>query len=195
MNAVNEFDEPPQPVGGFAAVAKNLRYPEVARKLGVEGRVLVHLRVDANGDIAEANIVQSIRDDMDAAAIKALKRTKWVPAKLNGKAVAAEFDMPVIFKLAGGKRRGRSRKMHPLKMKIRLIRLQKTLVHLMSHPNPSVGFEAIQRNLVYPEESRKARIEGRVLVHVRVDLKGKIIGTKILESVRAKFRCGSYRGS
>ncbi|MFQ5754243.1 MAG: energy transducer TonB, partial [bacterium] len=35
------YDEPPYPIGGYAAIQKNLKYPEIARKAGIEGLVII----------------------------------------------------------------------------------------------------------------------------------------------------------
>ena len=38
------FDEPPAPVGGYAAIMRNLVYPEIGRRSGVEGKVILELK-------------------------------------------------------------------------------------------------------------------------------------------------------
>ena len=50
-------------------------------------------------------------------------------------------------------------------------------------PQPVGGFAAIQSKLEYPEAARKAGVEGRVTVQVRIDEKGQITETKIVKSL------------
>ncbi|MBN2414066.1 TonB family protein [candidate division KSB1 bacterium] len=94
------YDEAPKPVDGFAAVQKNLVYPEIARKAGIEGRVVVNIHIDENGNVTETEIMQSLGDNgCDESAINALKSVKWEPAKQDGKPVSVWIGIPVVFKL------------------------------------------------------------------------------------------------
>ena len=94
------YDEAPKPVGGFKAVQKNLIYPEIARKAGVEGRVVVDIHIDKNGNVTETKIIQSLGPNgCDESAINALKAVKWEPAKKDGKPVSVWIGVPVVFSL------------------------------------------------------------------------------------------------
>lgn len=95
------FDEAPQPVGGFTAIQKNLQYPVIARKAGIEGRVVINILVSAQGEIADAVVMKSLgHSGCDEAAINALKSVKWRPAKNKGQAVEIWVAIPVEFKLS-----------------------------------------------------------------------------------------------
>ena len=50
-------------------------------------------------------------------------------------------------------------------------------------PKPLNGYEAIQTNLTYPETAFRAGMEGRVLVWIHIDEKGKVIHTKVHQSL------------
>lgn len=94
------YDEAPQPIGGFAAIQRNLEYPEIARKAGIEGRVIVNVLVDVDGSIVETKILQSLgHSGCDEAAIKAIRAVKWKPAKQRDRPVKVWVGIPVIFKL------------------------------------------------------------------------------------------------
>jgi len=88
------------PVGGFVEVQKNLRYPEIARKAGVEGTVFVKILVNEDGDVVETEIVKSLGDNgCDEAALEALKSVKWKPATQRDKPVKVWVTIPVRFAL------------------------------------------------------------------------------------------------
>ena len=36
------YDSPPTPIGGFKAIQQRLRYPDIARLAGIEGRVILY---------------------------------------------------------------------------------------------------------------------------------------------------------
>jgi len=95
------YDEPPEPIGGFTAIQKNLVYPELARKAGIEGTVVVMAQISENGDVLKTNIHRSLGEDngCDEAAIEAIRSIKWTPAKYEGKPVAVWISVPVKFRL------------------------------------------------------------------------------------------------
>jgi protein TonB len=94
------YDEAPTPIGGFPAIQKNLVYPEIARKAGVEGRVYVQVIIDEKGNVVNASITKSLGNNgCDEAAIAAIKSVKWKPAKQRDKPVKVSVGIPVVFKL------------------------------------------------------------------------------------------------
>jgi len=98
------YDTPPEPVGGFAALARNLRYPEIARKAGIEGKVLVRATISADGSVSNTTVVESLGEaGCDEAAIEAIKSVDWKPAQKDGTPVSVEITVPFQFKLNGNK--------------------------------------------------------------------------------------------
>jgi protein TonB len=88
------YDDPPSPIKQIAPV-----YPAWAKKLGLEGAVVVDVEVFANGKVGAVNILKSLDKDMDQAAIDAVKQWEFKPAKQNGQAVAVWVRFPVNFRL------------------------------------------------------------------------------------------------
>jgi len=94
------YDEPPQPIGGFQAIQKNLVYPEIARKAGVEGTVFVKVLVDAKGNVVDTQVIKSLGNNgCDEAAVAAIKSVKWKPAMQRDKPVKVWVSIPVRFVL------------------------------------------------------------------------------------------------
>ncbi|MFQ5823844.1 MAG: energy transducer TonB [bacterium] len=94
------YDEPPQPIGGFAAIQRALKYPEIARKVGIEGRVIVHVLVSEKGEVIQTKILKSLgHSGCDEAAVTAIRSVKWKPALQRDKPVKVWVSIPVIFKL------------------------------------------------------------------------------------------------
>jgi protein TonB len=77
-------------------------YPAVSKRAGEHGRVMLRVRVDAAGRV-EAIEVQSTSGypRLDEAALAAVRRWKFVPAKLGERAVAGWAIVPVNFTLRG----------------------------------------------------------------------------------------------
>ncbi|MFQ5602682.1 MAG: TonB family protein [bacterium] len=94
------FDEPPSPIGGFRAIQRALKYPEIARIAGIEGRVIVMVLVSETGEVVKTEIQKSLgHSGCDNAAVNAIKSVKWKPALQKDKPVKVWVAIPVIFKL------------------------------------------------------------------------------------------------
>lgn len=93
-------DVMPEPIGGIEAIMKNVVYPEFAKEEGVQGKVIVKLIVDEKGNVSKTEVVQSVNEELDKAAVDAIKKTKFTPAMKDNKAVKSEIFIPVMFKLS-----------------------------------------------------------------------------------------------
>ena len=109
-------------------IARNIKYPEVATKNGVQGRVLVKFIVEKDGSLSNAKLWDSPknsgtsmvvvtammpdkeRQDAEAhnAGVQALRdeairvvnaMPKWTPGRQNGKVVRCNFVIPVTYRL------------------------------------------------------------------------------------------------
>ncbi|MCG8606228.1 M56 family metallopeptidase [bacterium] len=99
-DAFEAYDSPPSPIGGFKAVQQKLRYPAIARKAGIEGRVILGVLVDENGSVKQTRVIKSLgKSGCDEAAIQAIKGVEWKPAQRNGKPVKVWVAIPVVFSL------------------------------------------------------------------------------------------------
>ena len=96
---LQEADEMPSIIGGMSALFKKLSYPESAKKKNIEGKVLIKIFIDENGNIDATNIIKGIGFGCDEAAEKAARSCKFTPAKKDGKNVKAQVVLPVQFKL------------------------------------------------------------------------------------------------
>ena len=98
VNGYVPYDEAPMPDGGYAELQRNLTYPVPARKSGVEGTVIVEVKIDETGQVKDFKILQSVSYGCDEAAIRAIKMTKFSPARQRGKPVEVKIAIPVVFR-------------------------------------------------------------------------------------------------
>ena len=89
----SKYDKPPK----LKASAK-LIYPEAARKMGIEGQVVLLIHIGKDGKVNETKTVKSI-PELDDAAIATVKKVKFKPAEYEGKPVSVWVRFPVNFKL------------------------------------------------------------------------------------------------
>jgi TonB family protein len=77
-----------------------LKYPGKARRLGLQGVVVVSFVVEANGSVSNLQIRQSVDPLLDQEALRTVSRMpKWEPAKMGGIPVRTQFFLPVNFAL------------------------------------------------------------------------------------------------
>ncbi len=95
-------EQMPEPVGGLKAIQEKVVYPELARKAGIEGRVFVKAYINEKGIVEKTEILKGIGAGCDEAAMKAVKETKFIPAKQRGKPLKVQVSVPILFKLSNG---------------------------------------------------------------------------------------------
>ena len=89
------YDDPPQPLSSIKPV-----YPEIAQEAGIEGTVVVQVFVDKKGRVQDTLILKGIPNTgLDEAAVKAIKKTRFRPAKQRERAVGVWISIPVNFRL------------------------------------------------------------------------------------------------
>lgn len=74
-------------------------YPERARELEIEGRVVLELTVDGEGRVVDVRVVQSLHPALDEAAIAAAKKMRFQPGTVNGTPVTLKIPVPFTFVL------------------------------------------------------------------------------------------------
>ncbi|MDX6749826.1 energy transducer TonB [Geminicoccaceae bacterium 1502E] len=87
---------------GPVALAGNPQpdYPPLARRRGLEGRVLLRIAVGADGAVRDVAVVEgSGHRLLDEAALEAVARWRFRPASDGVTAVAGTVDLPISFRL------------------------------------------------------------------------------------------------
>jgi protein TonB len=75
-------------------------YPLAARRRGIEGRVLVRAEVQADGSCSRAELKKTSGSELlDQAALEAVRKWHFVPAKKGSQAITAWVEVPITFKL------------------------------------------------------------------------------------------------
>jgi periplasmic protein TonB len=88
---------PARPLGGYQVKP---RYPESARRAGAQGTTLLKLQVLENGKVGEVQIERSAgHADLDNAAVDAVKRWLFQPARMGTIPVAVWVLLPVKFEI------------------------------------------------------------------------------------------------
>lgn len=190
------------PNGGMSALMQylneNIRYPEAATKAGVQGRVTVQFIVDKDGSIDDVKILRSVNPDLDAEAIRVIKMMpRWEPGTHKGKPVRVKYTVPVMFRLTP----------EPVEKIDEMIvvgyrtpdapvtgEVYEVADKMPEFPGGMTGLmQYLSKNVKYPADARSKGIQGRVVVSVIVNTKGKATNATIVQSVSPSLDAEALR--
>ena len=97
------MEEPVTEPTGYAGYLNNPapQYPKAALRMGMQGRVVLHVRVLASGHVGAVEIKQSSgKELLDEAALTAVLGWTFAPARHGNMPIDAWTQVPIDFKLA-----------------------------------------------------------------------------------------------
>lgn len=74
-------------------------YPIKARRLGKEGKVVLTLLIDENGNLLNVEVLEKAGYGFTEAAVEAVRKSTFLPAKKDGKTIASRALLPIRFRL------------------------------------------------------------------------------------------------
>ncbi len=97
-------EEMPHYPGGqeslFEFITSKVIYPEIAKRAGIQGRVITSFTVELDGRITDIKIEKGIGAGCDEEAARVIALLgKWNPGKQNGNPVRVRMMIPINFKL------------------------------------------------------------------------------------------------
>lgn len=149
-------------------------YPASAVAEGRRGVVIIEALVGADGTVTRTMVVRGIGDDLDAAAVEAVRQWEYTPTTLNGVAVPVIMTVTVNFSLGD-----------------------------MAPPPPPppapawapgdqpfrIGGSVLPPNKikdaapVYPQDAQEAKVSGVVIIEARIDQDGRVVDARVIRSV------------
>jgi protein TonB len=98
-------EQQPEPIGGFATfydyVGNNLKYPKLAERSYIQGRVYLEFVVEKDGSLTDIKVIKGIGGGCDEEASRIIAAApKWKPGKQRGRPVRVKMVMPILFRLA-----------------------------------------------------------------------------------------------
>ncbi|OGU15328.1 MAG: hypothetical protein A2475_16445 [Ignavibacteria bacterium RIFOXYC2_FULL_35_21] len=88
-----------EPYIDLAELQKKIVYPEMARRAGIEGKVIVRVYVGKDGKPVKTLIESSDNELLDNAAKIAIMKSVFTPAIQNGSPVSLWVSIPINFRL------------------------------------------------------------------------------------------------
>ena len=83
----------------YSYLAKNLKYPEQAKKDKTQGKVMLAFNVEKDGTLKDVEVIRSLSKETDAEAIRVMRAApRWNPAiDKDGHPVRVKYVMAVNF--------------------------------------------------------------------------------------------------
>lgn len=101
---VEQMPEFPGGSNGLMTYLRNcIIYPQEARDANIQGKCFVTFVVDSNGKIKDARVQKSSGNEaLDKESVRVVESMpRWTPGKQNGKNVAVQYTLPIMFRLQG----------------------------------------------------------------------------------------------
>ena len=95
----------PEFPGGEAAFMKflyeHIKYPMVAKKMGIEGRLYLQFVVEKNGSVTDLSVLKGLGVGCDEEALRVMKLVpNFTSGKQRGTPVRVKMTIPIVFKLS-----------------------------------------------------------------------------------------------
>jgi len=88
-----------EPDFDYADIQKRVKYPDIARRNGIEGTVVVGALVGKDGRVEKTQIIDSDNELLNKNAVDAVRETVFTPAIQNGNPVRTWVRIPIVYKL------------------------------------------------------------------------------------------------
>jgi protein TonB len=84
----------------YQYIGDQIRYPTMAKELGIQGKVFVTFVIETDGSVSSVEVLRGIGGGCDEEAIRVVKSLpKWKPGKQRGVPVRVRYNLPVKFTL------------------------------------------------------------------------------------------------
>lgn len=166
-------------------IYSNIRYPEQCIGSNVGGRVLVSFVINEDGWLSYPRIMKSSSNRfLDSAALSVVSNSpRWTAGERDGKRVKSRVTIPIVFQPVKAAAQGSDESA--------FIYSKGTMVSPLFTigsnsgiytPNTHNNFTVwVFNNVEYPDEARKEKLQGRVIVSFVVNEKGKVTNVNVVK--------------
>lgn len=172
----------------LAWIRENTKYPENAKKNGIEGRVIVRFCVTDVGGIDRVSVLKGVDVDLDNEAIRVVKTLpKFKPGRQGGKPVNVWYMVPITFGLD-----------KPADLSAPKPPPAPALPAGYDVPPAFKGGETAMYNfinskIVYPQAAKESLISGKVNLRFSIDTDGTVSGVSVLKGINPELDAEAVR--
>jgi len=92
-------EDMPELIGGLGELQRKIRYPEMARRAGIEGRVYIQFIVNEQGEVENPVVTRGIGGGADEEALRVVSQAQFRPGLQRGRPVRVQYSLPIVFRL------------------------------------------------------------------------------------------------
>jgi len=92
-------EDMPELIGGLGELQRQIRYPEMARRAGIEGRVFIQFIVNERGEVEDPQVIRGIGGGADEEALRVVSQARFTPGMQRGRPVRVQYSLPIFFRL------------------------------------------------------------------------------------------------
>lgn len=87
-------------------ISNHVKYPEIAKKNGIQGKVFISFVVSKDGSVTDAKVARGVDPSLDKEALRVIKSLPdFKPGKQRGELVSVSYTVPVNFVLDTSKQK------------------------------------------------------------------------------------------
>jgi TonB family protein len=182
-------EQMPEFPGGREAMMKhiqsNTKYPALALRNQVEGRVFVSFVVKPDGSVSDVKLLKGIGSGCDEEAVRVINSMPiWTPGKQNGRTVAVSYTVPVTFTVNSLPASGAATTPPaPVVPEDKVYTYVEQMPTIPGAPSMVSISTALQAAVVLPAEVREGKSEGQVFVNFVVRPDGSTSDAKVVRSL------------
>jgi TonB family protein len=179
-------------------IAENTQYPSEAKEKGITGKVIVRMIVNKDGAVSNVEVIRGVDPLLDAEATRVVSSIpKFTPGKQGGVPVDVYYMVPINFALNKS-----SEVPAPVVEEIRAADKNtpsdfEPFVVVEEMPLYPGGEDAmlayLAQNVRYPENAKKNKIQGKVIVRFCVTTSGGVDKVEVLRSVDPELDAEALR--
>ena len=155
-------------------VIKNIKYPPVAAKNGISGKVFVQFAVNPKGEVVDVKVVRGVESSLDKEAARVvISSPLWEPGKQSGEKVKQQFTIPINFDLQAN--------MSSKETEEVFIVVEEQASFMGGDVNTFRDW--VTKNIKYPSDAAKKGISGKVYVQFAVNPKGEVADVKVVKGL------------
>ena len=167
-------EQEPELIGGLEGLQARVVYPENARRQGIEGTAYVQFVVDERGRVVTPRVVRG-HPELGQAAVKALAASRFRPGRHEGRAVKVRYTLPVRFVLSGDVDASPPPEPEPAST-------DEVYEVVEQEPELIGGLVGLQNRVEYPEDARRAGVQGTLYVQFVVRSDGAVSESRIVRA-------------
>jgi protein TonB len=93
-------DSPQDTKNMMKFISENMKYPQIDKEMGNQGRVYLEFIVEKDGSLTNFKVLKGVSNTIDKEALRVARlMPKWTPGKSNGKIVRTKTRIPITFSL------------------------------------------------------------------------------------------------